>query len=90
LIGTIGTPNNNYATGGITIPPAQVGLGVIEAIIPCGPMVNGTNALTPYWNRATGKLMLFWGGAVVSLPEAEVANATDVSSYVGTFEILGR
>lgn len=79
-----------YATGGYVYNPgADFGLKNVALVAFTGPFQNGTNTLVPAWNSTTGAIQLFWGGAAVSNPLAEITAATNVASYVGTVMVLG-
>jgi len=75
--GNLGT----YATGGVAIAPADVGLRVILAVIPMG----GNDLTRRYaFDPVNSKIM-----SMVTSTGAETANATDLSSINFDFVVIG-
>lgn len=74
----------SYTTGGETISPANdLGMSVVHAWL--GNIVsNGTVVLICYYDAANGKLKYF------DLTGAEIGAATNLSTYVGYAEVIGR
>lgn len=72
----------SYATGGDSLPPQSIGLGKIHAIL--GLVIsNGTNVYWGYYNKTTQKIL--WYSATAT----EIANTTDLSGFIGAFEVIG-
>lgn len=74
----------SYTTGGETISPANdLGMSVVHAWL--GSVVsNGTVILICHYVASTGKLKYF------DLTGAEISAATDLSTYIGYAEVIGR
>lgn len=88
---TQGTGNlgNPYASGGIAVSAAQVGLGVIDSL-----KVQPTSGYVFEWVRSTGKIKAYdnkdpgaAGGADLALPEV---GAIDLSAVTFNWEAIGR
>lgn len=76
--------DGGYLTGGIPVDPAEVRMGKIFAIL--GAVISDGSAIRVGWyNVATEKLMFF-----VPDTGAEVANATDLSTFSGRVEFVGQ
>ena len=73
----------SYATGGDTLPPESVGLGRIEALLGL-TISDGTTLYWGYYNQTTE--MILWYSATGT----EVPNATNLSTFTGRFEAIGR
>jgi hypothetical protein len=77
------TGPSSYATGGDTLPPQSVGLSKIEAIV--GLVISdGTNVYWGYYNQTSQKIL--WYSATAT----EIANGTDLSTFTGRFEAIGK
>lgn len=72
----------SYATGGESLTPDHTGMGRLHAIH--GTISNGSAIRVGWYDRAAGKLKWF-----VPNTGAEVGNATDLSGYSGTLELIG-
>lgn len=73
----------SYATGGDEIAPNDVRMSKVFAVLGL-TISNGTLTYLGWYNRATGKILWF------DMAGAQVANATDLSTFTGTFEFLGQ
>jgi len=76
---TKGTGNlGTYATGGIAVTPAQVGLGIIDSFIvnPAGGYV---------FTYSAGKVLAYWTGASNSAVLAETDTNTNLAAITFTF-----
>ena len=87
------TLGSTYVTGGhpytasdLDIPTT---LHLVEVEFPDGAFRNGTAAIVPFWDRANGKIMFFWGDNpnVAAAALIEVTNATSLASYVGRVRV---
>jgi len=81
---TRGTANlGTYATGGITITPAQCGLGLITSFIPkpAGGYI---------FQYSAGKVLAYWQDAVAKDPLVEVDTSTNLSSITFSWDAIGR
>ena len=72
----------SYATGGETLDPQDTGLGRVRAVV--GVISNGSAVRIPYLSVSTQKLQWY-----VPNTGAEVANAVDLSTFVGQVELIG-
>ena len=78
------TGPTSYVTGGEDVSPAVFGLGKIIAIV--GLMItDGTTMRIGVWNIATQKLQY-----IVPNTNAEVANATNLSTFTGGIVVFGN
>lgn len=77
------TGPSSYATGGDSLTPESVRLGMIAAILGLA-IWNGTAVLWGVWD-ATNKKVLWY-----SATGTQVSNLTDLSAYVGYFEVIGK
>jgi hypothetical protein len=68
-----------YAAGGDTGLATALGVGKIVTVL--GTISNGTAALVPWFNQATGNLMWF-------TPTAEAAG--DLHLYTGVLEVIAQ
>lgn len=73
----------SYATGGDTGLADALGWGKIFALLG-GIISNGTLTYLLYWNASTSAVMIF------DMAGAEVANATDLSTFSGSVEVVGQ
>ncbi len=73
----------SYATGGDALDPADFRLGIIHAILGLS-ISNGTAVLHGWYNVATQTIMWFAAAGT------EVSNETDLSTYTGRIEVVGR
>lgn len=74
----------SYATGGDNLDAAnQFGFGDVYGVY--GQLSDGTTVLQCWWNYTTQRLLMF-----VTATGAEVANAVDLSTFVGTLLITGK
>lgn len=73
----------SYATGGDAFTPANIAMGKIDALLFETP-TNGTVILLVRFDRTNQKVKWF------DLAGAEVANATDLSTYSTRFEAIGK
>lgn len=73
----------SYATGGDSFTPANIAMGKIDMIL-FEHATNGTDLRLPRYERATAKVKWY------DLAGAEIANATDLSTYVTRFEAIGK
>lgn len=77
------TGPSSYATGGDSLPPESIALNVIEALLGL-TISDGTTVYWGYYNPTTE--MILWYSATTT----EVPNATDLSTFTGRFEAVGR
>lgn len=80
-IGSIAGPAS-YATGGDAVTPAQFGLGRVEIVL-FEDFTDGSVCITGIYNPTTGRLKFFQASG------AEIANATNLSTYSARFEAIG-
>ena len=73
----------SYATGGDTVDPKQVRMGRVLYINGLS-ISNATAVLHGWYNVATGTIMWFVAAGT------QVTNGTDLSTYIGQFEFVGR
>lgn len=73
----------SYATGGDSLTAAELALGRIDLFC-IEPLTNGTVILLGRYDYATSKLKVF------DLTGAEIAAATNLSTYSGRFEAIGK
>lgn len=73
----------SYATGGDTVDAKNVRMGLVWAILGLS-ISNGTAVLHGWYNVATGKIMWFVAAGT------QVTNTTDLSTYSGRVEFVGR
>lgn len=78
--GNLGT----YATSGVAITPAQVGLGVITSLI-IEPAAGYVFTYAP----STGKVLAYWTGAATAAVLAEITDATNLAGVTFTFVAVG-
>ena len=77
------TGSTSYATGGDTFNPEAISLKVIDALL--GLVISdGTTVYWGYYNPTTKKIL--WYSATAT----EVTNATNLSTFTGRFEAIGR
>lgn len=69
-----------YATGGEAL---DFGLGTVEVVL-CDHATNGTDLRIVNWDYTNSKLKWF------DLAGAEIANATDLSTYSCRVEVIGH
>ncbi len=82
---TLGTGNlGTYATAGIAVSAAQVGLGVINSLI-----INPAAGYVFEYLPSTGKVKAYWTGAATSAVLAEVDTNTALSAITFTFVAEG-
>ena len=74
----------SYTTGGESISAASAKLGGIEPI-PDFCISDGTDLRLMHWDRDNALLKAF-----VPSTNTEVANTTDLSTFTGVVEIVGR
>ena len=88
------TGDASYPTGGYTSA-----LGLTAANLYCGRGINGmswigsnTAALgyVPFYNTQTGNLQILVTGSGSGVALAELANATNVSTFTWTFLVIGQ
>ena len=72
----------SYATGGDTLPPEQLGLGNLDALL-FTVATNGTVVILLAYNYTTEMVKAF------DMAGAEIANGTDLSAYTARFEAIG-
>lgn len=73
----------SYATGGDTAVKTAAGLGKILAVL--GLLISdGTLTYVGWYNPTTDAILWF------DMVGAQVANAVDLSTFTGTFEIIGQ
>lgn len=72
----------SYATGGDSLPPEQLGLGTLDALL-FEAASNGTAAILLRYDYTNEKVMAF------DMAGAEIANGTDLSTYTARFEAIG-
>src|SRR3954454_12012000 len=88
------TFDNSYATGGLSLTPASLGLKAIFHVRPDGPAINaaGTSALGVKYNYATQKLQAYRydGASAGKAFLEEVAAAVDLSTFTVRLAIEGR
>lgn len=73
----------SYATGGDAFTPANIAMGKIDAML-FEHASNGTVILLLRYDRTNQKVKWF------DLAGVEIANATDLSTYVARFEAMGK
>jgi hypothetical protein len=85
------TLSGTYVTGGYAYSPGP-DLGVTRVLLLQFPVPfrNGTNMITPVWDRASAKIMFFQSTTGAPNPLIEVANGTTLTSYVGIVQTLGN
>lgn len=82
---TAGYPfTGNQAYLNNTALTVNVDLDKIYFVIPIG----GQGGIEPVWNPATGKMQMFWNGAINGAA-AEVPANTDLSAYTFYFLVVG-
>lgn len=76
----------SYATGGMTIAPADVSLGTIESVGGVGGFLawSGTAVRLVVYDRTNGKFVWY-----VPNTGAEVAAAQDLSTFSANVELIG-
>lgn len=74
----------SYATGGEDVSPSVFGVGYVNAIL-AAVITDGATTRVGAWNAATGKLLWF-----VPNTNAEVANATNLSTFTGALVVFGN
>lgn len=74
---------NPYVAGGELADAAAFGLGKIVAIF-FSNMSDGTTYRIPAYSIATGKIMVFTVAGV------EIAGGVDLSTFVGSVEVIGQ
>lgn len=88
VVGTFTGPAS-YAAGGDAVTPSQFGLTALDDI-DVEPGSNATpNAIVPRYNKATGKIMMFWQNEVAASALVEVTAATNLSGYTFNFRAEG-
>lgn len=77
---TVGT----YATNGVTVTPAQLGLSTVYFAIATVKSVSGTvNVAQAYYDVVNSKIKVFNGTpAEIDMPTKEAANASDFTGLV--------
>lgn len=73
----------SYATGGDSLTPEAISLSKIGAVI--GMTISNGSAILFGSYDATNKKILWF-----SATSTQVPNATDLSGYTGTIEVIGR
>lgn len=73
----------SYATGGDSLTAQELAMGRIDVFL-AEPLTNGTVILVPRYDYAAQKLKVF------DLAGAEVSAATNLSTYSGRFEAIGK
>ena len=73
--------DNSYLTGGELFDPEAV-LSLEAGALRHVSFGAGWQGFTPEYDRVNKKILLFFGGAVVSLPQVEVSSTFDVSAIV--------
>lgn len=74
----------SYATGGDVVTPDDVRMGKVFAVLGL-TISNGTDIRHGWFDAANSKIMWFTAAGT-----AQVNNATDLSTYTGRFEFIGR
>lgn len=78
---TKGTGNlGTYATAGIAVTPAQLGLGQIDSLI-----INPAGGYVFTYSPSAGKVLAYWTGASASGVLAEVDTNTNLAAVTFTF-----
>ena len=77
------TGSTSYATGGEAFTPEAISLKVIEAM-PGIMISDGTTILWGFYNPTTQKILFY------SATGTQVTNATNLSTFVGRWEAIGR
>lgn len=77
------TGPSSYATGGDTGLAAALGWGKLFALLGC-TISNGTLTYIAWLSPSTGAVLYF------DMAGAQVANATDLSTFTGRFEAVGQ
>lgn len=72
-----------YVAGGDAFAPADVGLGNIDAVIPCGVAFNGSATRLVTWDRTNETLVWY-------VPDTGAEAAGDLSAYTLTLLVLGQ
>lgn len=80
---------SDYPTGGYAITAIAFGLGRLRAVWEVAVQTGTPVGVVWKYNKATGKLMAFWTGAVVSTALAEVTASTDLSGMTVMFKAEG-
>lgn len=78
------TGDTSYPTGGYSLTPGDVKLGVIEHF-PTVAITDGTTIRIGVYNYTTQKLQFF-----VPNTNVEVANAVDLSTFSARVEVIGK
>ena len=73
----------SYATGGDSLTPEEISLGKVHAAVGLS-ISNGTNIYWGFYNKTTKKILWY------SATGTEIPNATDLSGFTGTFEVIGK
>jgi hypothetical protein len=82
---TVGTGNlGTYATAGIAVSAAQLGLGSITSFLP-----RPAGGYVFEYVASTGKVKAYWTGAATSAVLAEVDTSTNLSSITFAFTAEG-
>lgn len=77
------TGPTSYATGGDSLTPESIGLSKIGAVL--GLVISdGTNVYWGFYNLSTKKIL--WYSATAT----EIANGTNLSTFTGRFEAIGK
>lgn len=82
---TSGTGNlGTYATAGIAVSAAQVGLGTINSLV-----IDPAGGYVFEYVASTGKVKAYWTGAGLSAVLAEVTTATALSGVTFNWRAVG-
>ena len=77
------TGPSSYATGGDTLNPESIALGSIAALL--GLLISdGSTQYYGWWDATNKKIKWF------SATGTQVTNATDLSTFIGWFEAIGK
>lgn len=83
---TRGTGNlGTYATNGIAVSAAQVGLGTIDSLV-----VDPAGGYVFEYVASTGKVKAYWTGAATSAVLAEVDNETNLAGVTFNWRAIGQ
>lgn len=87
------TFDTSYPDNGEPLTASDLGLNVVEAVVPAGPAVkaDGTLAVAVSYDRTNSKLLAFWGdnNNANDAPLIEVADTTSLDGYVVRLIAIG-
>lgn len=77
------TGPSSYVTGGDALTPEELALGYIGAVLGL-TISDGTNIYWGYYNKTTKKILWY------SATGTEIPNGTNLSTFTGNFEAIGK